>query len=218
MAAKARAGETLEKVEVTSRKQWRTWLSKNVRQSESIWLVIHKKHMGATHVPYDDIVEEALCFGWVDSLVRKLDENRSMLLVSPRKAASNWSAINKARVEKLLAQGLMTPDGQEKIDLAKATGKWDFLDDVETLAVPADLAEALRAVTNARNNWDAFPPSTRRGILEWIKNAKASETRAKRVTETAELAGKNIRANQPRQKMPVVSPRNAENISKKAKS
>lgn len=218
MTSKTRAGEALEKVEVTSRKQWRGWLSKNYRKSDSIWLVIHKKHMGATHVPYDDIVEEALCFGWVDSLVRKLDDNRSMLLVSPRKPNSNWSALNKARVEKLVPQGLMTPAGQEKIDHAKATGKWDFLDEVDALTEPSDLIKALKQTAGARSNWDAFPPSTRRGILEWIKNAKSMQTRERRVNETAILAGRNVRANQPRQKLPVAAKGATKKASKSAKT
>jgi uncharacterized protein YdeI (YjbR/CyaY-like superfamily) len=218
MPQKARAGEAFERVEIASRKQWRSWLSENFRQGQSIWLVVPKKHMGAAHVPYDDIVEEALCFGWVDSLVRKLNEDRSMLLVSPRKPSSNWSALNKARVEKLTAQGLMTPAGQEKIDLAKASGKWNALDDVETLSVPADLAKAIAAVKGAKASWDAFPPSARRGILEWIKNAKAPDTRAKRVNQTAELAGRNIRANQPGQKLPVASVPARKTSRKAAKS
>lgn len=188
-----------ERIAAASREDLRAWLAANHRQTDSIWLVTWKKAAGERHLPYNDIVEECLCFGWVDSLPRKLDDQRTMLLLSPRKPGSAWSAANKARVRKLIASGLMTPAGLARVEAAKADGSWSFLDDVETLAIPDDLSRALKAHPPAAKLFAAFPPSTRRGVLEWIKQAKTPETRAKRVTETARLAADNIRANTPRQ-------------------
>lgn len=185
-----------EQAQIESRAEWRAWLEKNHGQPEGIWLVTFKKHCGEKYVSYDDIVEEALCFGWVDSLPRKLDADRSMLWLAPRKAGSNWSKLNKDRVERMLAAGLMTPAGLAKIEVAKADGSWQALDAVEALEIPPDLADALAAYAAAGPNFEAFPRSAKRGILEWISNAKRPETRAKRVAETARLAQDNIRANQ----------------------
>lgn len=197
-----RAGETFERIEIDSRTALRNWLTKNHTRKTSVWCVTWKKRPGAPHVPYSDIVEEALCFGWIDSLPRALDESCTMLLLSPRKPDSNWSKLNKDRANRMIEAGRMTQAGLSLIDAAKANGRWNFLDDVEALSLPADLLKALAGTPNAKVNWDAFPPSTQRGILEWIKNAKAAETRARRVAETAALAGKNVRANQYRQKLP----------------
>jgi uncharacterized protein YdeI (YjbR/CyaY-like superfamily) len=188
------------RVEISSRQQWRQWLHANWRQSDSIWLVTHKKSEGDKHVPYAAVVEEALCYGWIDSLPRKLDARRGMLLLSPRRAGSPWSALNKRRVASLLKQGLIMPPGQAKIDAAIADGSWTVYDKAESLEEPADLTAALRAVgTEAVTNFRAFSPSSRRGILWWIASAKRDETRARRLAETARLAAQNIKANHPRQ-------------------
>ncbi len=168
-------------------------------QAQSVWLVTWKKASGDRHVPYGDIVDEALCFGWIDSLPRKLDAARSMLLLSPRKRGSAWSAVNKARLERLAAAGLIHPAGQAAIDAARADGSWSRLDAVDALVVPPDLEDAFAARPGAAENFGRFPPSARRGILEWIVQARRPETRHRRVTETADLAQRNIRANQFRQ-------------------
>jgi uncharacterized protein YdeI (YjbR/CyaY-like superfamily) len=147
-------------------------------------------------VDYDEAVEEALCFGWVDSKPNKLDEARSLLWFAPRKVGTGWSKPNKDRVERMMAAGLMAPAGLAKVEAAKKDGSWTALDAVERLEIPDDLAAALDARGQARTCWDAFPRSAKRGILEWIGNAKRPETRAKRVEETASLAEKNERANQ----------------------
>ncbi|MEO1399947.1 MAG: YdeI/OmpD-associated family protein [Cyanobacteria bacterium J06635_1] len=188
------------KVEITSRQQWRDWLMVSHTRTESIWLVTYKKAAGDRYLSYDDIVEEALCFGWVDSLPRALDAERTMLLLSPRKPKSAWSKLNKERVAKMLAAGLMHPAGMERIEQAKQDGVWGFLDDVEALIVPDDLQAALDSYPHAAENFEGFPRSTKRGILEWIKMAKRAATRAKRIAETARLAEENIRANQPNRK------------------
>jgi len=185
-----------ERVEVVSRIEWRAWLEKNHLRNKGIWLVTYKKHWGEKHVPYEDVVEEALCFGWVDSLGRKLDDERSMLWMAPRRLGSKWSKPNKLRIAKLTAAGSMAPAGLAKVDAAKRNGAWNALDAVEALEIPPDLAEALDGYPAARGNFDAFPRSVRRGILEWIASAKKTETRARRVEETARLAEENIRANQ----------------------
>ena len=149
---------------------------------------------------YEDAVEEALCFGWIDSIGRKLDDDRTMLWFSPRKVGSGWARPNKERVERLTAAGLMTPAGQRVIDAAKADGSWSRLDDVDNFVVPDDLADALDSHPPAREHWDAFPRSVRRSILEWIMQAKRDTTRAARIEETARLAQQNERANQWRPK------------------
>lgn len=145
---------------------------------------------------YDEMVEEALAFGWVDSKPRKLDETRTMLYFAPRKAGSGWSKPNKERVERMVASGLMTAAGLAKVEAAKKDGSWSALDGVERLELPTDLIRALEANGDARANFEAFPRSAKRGILEWILNAKRPETRAKRILETATLAARNERANQ----------------------
>ena len=188
---------TKQKVQVTARAQWRAWLSENYTQADGIWLVTFKKHCGDRYVSYDAIVEEALCFGWVDSLPRKLDGDRTMLYISPRRQGSPWSRLNKQRVAKLLEQGLMTTAGQAKIDQAKADGSWTVYDEVEDLIIPADLAAALEANPTAKAYFQAFSDSAKKGILWWIKSAKRAATRQKRIDETVRLAAQNLKANQP---------------------
>ena len=180
-------------VEITSRAQWRRWLEKNHAASKGIWLVTHKKAQGKKHVPYADVVEEALCFGWVDGQARSLDDDRSQLLLTPRKPKSTWSAINKKRVAMLMAEGKMMPAGKEKIEIAKANGSWETLELSDALAEPEDLKTAFAKNEAARKAWDAFPPSARKATLEWIYAAKRGETRAARVTETVRLSALNIR-------------------------
>jgi len=158
--------------------------------------VTFKKAAGERHVPYDDLVEEAMCFGWVDSVQRRVDDERSRLLMTPRKPKSNWARTNKARVAKLTAAGLMAPAGLAAVEVAKANGTWSALDDVENLIEPADLKRALDADATARGEWDGFPPSARRGILEWILNAKRPQTREARIRETVKQAARGVRANQ----------------------
>jgi uncharacterized protein YdeI (YjbR/CyaY-like superfamily) len=183
------------RVEIDSRPAWRRWLKKHHTQGESLWLVFWKKG-DPLHVPNGDIVEEALCFGWVDSLPRKLDGERSMLLLSPRRAGSAWSRLNKQRAERMIAEGLMTRAGLARIEEAKKNGLWSKLDSVDALEVPADLVAAFKAHKPAAAYWEAFPRSVKRGILEWIMQAKRPETRARRIVETAVRASRNERANQ----------------------
>ncbi|WP_109485625.1 YdeI/OmpD-associated family protein [Occallatibacter savannae] len=192
--------EQLPRVEIRSVGSWRKWLNTHAESSTGIWLVTFKKSARPDlYLSYDEIVDQAICFGWVDSLPRSLDEQRSMRLLSPRKKGSSWSKVNKHRAERLIAQGVMTPRGLAIINEAKRDGSWSRLDNVESLKLPPDLVQALASHSNATSNFDAFPRSTKRAILEWIQNAKKPETRNRRIEETAKAAAKNIRANQYRQ-------------------
>ncbi len=188
-----------ERVHVPDRAGWRAWLEQNHATATGVWLVIVKKATGEPRVDYAEAVEEALCFGWIDSTGNQLDDERSLLFFAPRRPKSNWSKLNKQRVEKLMAQELMAPAGLAKIEVAKSNGTWNALDAVIEGVIPDDLQAALDAHETAKGYFTAFPPSTKRAILEWILNAKRPETRAKRIEETVRLAADNIRANQWRQ-------------------
>jgi len=173
------------RVEMKTRRAWRAWLEANHATSGPIMLVTWKK--GTPHyLSYADIVEEALCFGWIDSTARGLDQQRSMLMLAPRKPKSGWSALNKRRIEALERNGLMTPAGRAKIDAAKRDGSWTALDAVESLEMPADLAKALGKKGLA--TYDSWPPFLRKQALYWIEGAKRPETRTRRVGEVAEAA------------------------------
>ncbi|MEL7372343.1 MAG: YdeI/OmpD-associated family protein [Myxococcota bacterium] len=168
--------ERLE-VEVKSRKALRAWLSKHHAQPDSVWMVHHKK-VSSHYVPMGELVSELLCWGWVDSVSRGVDETRTSHLIAPRNPKSAWSAVNKAKVEEARAAGLMTDAGEAAIAVAQKNGMWSFLDDVERLEVPDDLNEALGPL---REVWDAYPRNVKRGTLEWLKTAKTAPTRQKRI-------------------------------------
>jgi uncharacterized protein YdeI (YjbR/CyaY-like superfamily) len=174
---------------------WRTWLLKNHQKEKSVWLIIYHKTSSTPSVYYEEAVEEALCFGWIDSVPNKRDHESSYLFLSVRKPKSNWSKANRDRAEKMINQKLMMPAGQAMIDFAKKTGTWTALEGVQNLVIPEDLQIFFYKNKLAFKNFNAFPPSSRRGILEWILNAKRPETRLKRIKETVELAKKNIKAN-----------------------
>ncbi len=190
----ARPAENAAKISVNTRSDLRKWLQANYQQTEGVWLIKYKKpHQ--YYLPYDDIVEECICFGWIDSLPRKLDQQRTMLYIAPRKKGSNWSQANKNRVAKLELAKLLHQAGLSKIEQAKQDDSWIFLDDVEALILPEDLQQAFSADQIAQQNFETFSPSAKRGILEWIKNAKRPETRAKRIQKTVQQAAAGIRAN-----------------------
>jgi uncharacterized protein YdeI (YjbR/CyaY-like superfamily) len=183
-----------------NRDAWRAWLEREHGRGEGVWLISYKKATGKPALPYDEAVEEALCFGWVDSTARRLDDERSMLYFAPRKRGSGWSRPNKERIARMMAEGRMAPAGLAKVEAARADGSWSALDDVENLVVPDDLAAAFVRYPGSDERWEAFPRSARRALLEWVQNAKRDETRAKRVEETARLAQRGERANQWRPK------------------
>ena len=170
-------------VEITSRADWRDWLAANHDTSTGIWLLVYKKHCGDRHVPWPEVVKEAICWGWIDSRTRRLDEDRVSLRVTPRKRGSIWSATNKRHIVELEEAGLIQPAGQALIDAAKADGSWTFLDDVEALIEPDDLVAALDAEPAARASWDGTTRSVRKRALYWIKTAKRAPTRAGRIAK-----------------------------------
>ena len=178
----ARAAENAPRVEVRSRAELRDWLSANHADGVSVWLVTFKRHTDH-YLSYGDLVEELLCWGWIDSQTRAVDADRSSLLIAPRNPKSAWSAINKEKVAAARASGAMTEAGERLIRIAQDSGMWDFLDDVDQLVVPDDLGAALGAL---REGWESYPKSVRRGTLEWIKTAKGAETRAKRIAAVVE--------------------------------
>lgn len=180
-----------------NRAEWRQWLQENHATAQGVWLIYFKKGSGKTRVEYAEAVEEALCFGWIDSVVKPIDEFSYKQLITPRKPKSNWSKLNKERVERLIEAGMMTEAGFRTIDIAKQKGTWNALDEVELLLIPTDLQAGFDNNPLAFQNWEAFSRSARRGILEWLLNAKRPETRAKRVEEIVSLAAKNIKANFP---------------------
>jgi uncharacterized protein YdeI (YjbR/CyaY-like superfamily) len=182
-----------------TRKDWRKWLQKNQATAKSVWLIVYRKTSKTPSVYYDEAVEEALCFGWIDSKPNKRDEESYYQFFSQRKPKSNWSKINKTRVEKLIAQELMTDSGMAMINLAKEKGTWTALEKVDQLIIPPDMKKLFDKNKAAHKNFLAFPPSAIRGILEWILNAKKPETRQQRIEQTVTLAAKNIKANQYRQ-------------------
>ncbi len=193
-----RAAADAERIEPADRAGWRAWLSANHGQREPVWLVMRKG--GGTDLDAAAAAEEALCFGWIDSLPRKLDSSRWTLLVSPRRPRSTWSWVNKGRVERLRDAGLMTAAGEARIAAAVADGSWDSYEVAERLEEPPDLAAALAARPRAAENWAGFAPSARKGILWWIASAKGEATRKKRVAGTARLASLDLRANFPESK------------------
>ena len=180
-------------------KAWHTWLVKNHTKKTAVWLVYYKPASGKTRVSYNDAVDEAICFGWIDSKPNAIDEFRSIQFFAPRKPKSNWSKVNKARVARLLGEGRMQPAGLAIVDQAKQNGAWDALNEVEEMTIPQDLAVALHKHPDAEKHFNAFPRSSRKNILEWLHNAKQADTRAKRIEETVTLAKDNIRANHYRQ-------------------
>jgi uncharacterized protein YdeI (YjbR/CyaY-like superfamily) len=178
------------------RKTWRKWLLQHHASKDSVWLIIYKKESGTPTVYYEEAVEEALCFGWIDSKPNKRDADSFLQFFARRKPRSNWSGLNKKRVARLFEEGLMMPAGIAAIEIAKQNGAWTALDKVDALEYPPELEKAFKANPVAKRNFEAFPPSTKRGILEWIGNAKRIETLQKRVDETVRLAAQNLRANQ----------------------
>jgi uncharacterized protein YdeI (YjbR/CyaY-like superfamily) len=179
------------------RAAWRTWLIANHARTSGVHLVSWRRASDRTSVSYEEAVEEALCVGWIDSTGRVLDPERSIQWFAPRRARSVWARSNKERVARLTAAGLMLPAGMAVIEEAKQSGMWALLDDVERLIVPDDLDAALTAVSSARANWEAFPPSARRAMLQWVVEARRAETRAKRIAEIAARAARNERAYPP---------------------
>lgn len=177
-------------ITVRNRADLRDWLATNHATSGTVWLATYKRHH-PDYLGWEPLVQELLCWGWIDSLPRAVDADRTAHLIAPRNPASAWSAVNKAHVARARASGAMTPAGEAKIAAAIANGMWDFLNDVEALQDPSDLTEALQG--RAAEVWAAHPRSVKRGTLEWIKMAKTPQTRAARIAEVASSAAQGLR-------------------------
>ncbi|MEM6912201.1 MAG: YdeI/OmpD-associated family protein [Verrucomicrobiota bacterium] len=185
--------DDLERVQVTSAEQLRTWFEAHHAQPESIWLVTYKKCRPEKYLPNTEIVDACVAFGWVDGRRKVLDEERTMQLLAPRKT-DKWSQSYQVRYQRLLKEGKMHSAGLRAVQAAQASGGWEAFREVDALRVPQDLGEALKKVPPALKHFEAFPPSARRDILRWIELAKRKETRARRILETVAKAERNERA------------------------
>jgi uncharacterized protein YdeI (YjbR/CyaY-like superfamily) len=178
-----------------SRAAWRAWLTEHHASIDGVWLARWTKASGRDSVPYEAIVEEALCFGWIDGVVHTLGDGRQAQLLTPRRPGSGWARSNKERVERLIAEGRMTDAGMAVVRAAQADGTWSMQDAAEALIESTELAAALDANPEARRQWDAFPASPRRALIWWVMSAKRPETKARRVSIIVDEAAEGRRAN-----------------------
>jgi len=179
------------RLHVANRKDWRMWLSVNHATEKQVWLVYYKKHTGKPRVPYNDAVEEALCFGWIDSIVKTIDDETYMQKFTPRKAKSNWSDSNKKRIEKLLETGAMAKAGLKTIEIAKTNGSWDkAITSTQQFEMPVEFQKALSGNRDAKDFFDSLTASCQRQYFGWIGSARKPETRLKRVKESLRLLSK----------------------------
>lgn len=186
--------EITETLYVTNRIDWRDWLQSNHQSKKEIWLIYFKKHTGKPRIPYDDAVEEALCFGWIDSIVKRVDDATFVQKFSPRKPRSVWSVLNKERVEKMIKAGLMTQVGMDKIEEAKNNGKWEeAYSSKKAVDIPSDLTIALRKDKVAHRNFLNFADSYKNMYINWINSAKKEETRQRRIKEVVLRSSKNMK-------------------------
>src|SRR3989337_2900817 len=184
-------GKTLS---VENRKGWRVWLRKNHRIEKDIWLEIYKKHANRGGITYEEAVEEALCFGWIDGIMRRLDDDRIVQRFSPRNPDSVWSLLNKKRALKMIKEGKMTGAGLKTIKYAKKTGKWQAAYSSKTKpGLPPDLKRALKENVSAYKNFDNFSNSQQLAYIFWILSAKRDETRKGRVKIVVERSSKNLK-------------------------
>jgi uncharacterized protein YdeI (YjbR/CyaY-like superfamily) len=186
------AEQVYEQYYAPDRAAWRAWLQEHHQTTPGIWLVYYKKESGKPRVAYADAVEEALCFGWIDSRPNTLDAERYAQLFTPRQVKSPWSRLNKERAERLIAQGLMAPAGLAAIEAAKQAGTWDIYNEIEDLRVPPDLQAALAQQPAAERNFAAFSPTTQKQLLWWLASAKRPETRANRLAQLVAAAAENV--------------------------
>lgn len=182
--------ENFIQVEITTSSQLRDWLELNHAQKDSIWLVTYKKEVKDKYVSNNEVLDELLCFGWIDGIKRKIDHQKVMQLISPRRV-QHWSQTYKTRFAKLEKEGRMTEAGMKSVTLSKSLGLWNFLDDVDKLIKPQDLIDCLERYPGAAKNFDEFGTSSKRFMLRYIKIAKTKETRAKRIEQIALLAEQN---------------------------
>ncbi|OAQ38476.1 hypothetical protein A5893_13705 [Pedobacter psychrophilus] len=182
--------ENFEKIEVTSSSELREWLLKNHSQKESVWLVTFKKEIKEKYVSVQEVLDQLLCFGWIDGIRRKLDDERTMQLIAPRKV-EHWAQTYKVRFAKLEKEGLVHQSGLSSVIASKQSGLWNFMDDVDNLIIPPDLHTSLIENPSAFNYFESLSPSNKRFVLRYIKLAKTKETRSKRIVQTVTLSAQN---------------------------
>lgn len=195
MISKNFTSDSSEALDPRHRAAWREWLDKNHADSPGVWVKIHKLGSATPGLKLEEALEEAICFGWIDSRLHPLDNDEFKLYFSKRKPTSIWSQNNRIRVERLEAKGLMMPAGMEAVAIAKENGAWTSLIPIDNLEIPPDLEVALEANPAAKNNFYGFTDSTKKMILRWIDTAKRHETRMKRIDETVRHAAKNQKPN-----------------------
>lgn len=180
-----------EELYAANRDAWRAWLEENHNVKRKIWLIYYKKHTGKRSIPYEDSVEEALCYGWVDSIIKKIDDDKCARKFTPRKACSRWSESNKRRAYKMMKEGKMTEEGLARVREAMVNGKWSKASvSRRDLTIPSYFLDALAKNKKALKNFDRLAPSYKRQYVEWILGAKKEETRQKRIAEVADVLGK----------------------------
>ncbi len=179
-----------------NRQSWRQWLAANHQQQAAVWLVLYKKQSPGHNLSWSEAVDEALCFGWIDSTKKTVDAERYQQYFTKRKAKSNWSKVNKAKVQTLIDQGLMEAAGYKSIEIAKANGSWTILDTVEALILPDDLKAELAKRNGAMAYFDGLSKSNKKILLHWVVSAKRPATRQKRITEIAKNAANNLKPKQ----------------------
>jgi uncharacterized protein YdeI (YjbR/CyaY-like superfamily) len=177
-------------IQPASRAEWRAWLAENHATSAGVWLITWKKQAARPTVAYEEAVEEALCFGWIDGVVNRIDDERTKEWFAPRRPKSTWARSNKERVARLEAAGIMSDAGRAAIAIAQANGSWNSLDAIDALVVPDDLVAALAARPGASDQFEAGSASVRRMALAWVYGARRPETRAARVEQVAAIAGR----------------------------
>jgi uncharacterized protein YdeI (YjbR/CyaY-like superfamily) len=180
----------------SNKEQWRNWLKKNHLTKESIWLIINKKGSPTPNLNWSEAVDEALCFGWIDSTKKSIDSEKYMQYFCKRKPNSNWSKINKDKVKTLIEQGLMDEAGYKSIEIAKENGSWSNLDKVEALVIPEDLKEKFANYQGSMEYFDSLSKSAKKILLYWVISAKRKETRKKRILEIAENASQKLKPKQ----------------------
>ena len=182
----------LKRVQPKSRAAWRQWLEKHHSAAPGIWLVFAKKHTGLPTLTYEHAVQEALCFGWIDSLVKSIDDRFHMQMFTPRKPKSAWSATNKARLTKLMKAGVMAPAGLAAVETAKKTGSWNAYAPVDKMTIPPELQRAFDANPDAKKNWPTYTASAQRSFLHMVNGAKRPGTREKYVKRVIELVANKV--------------------------
>lgn len=179
-----------------SQQEWRKWLKDNHKSKQFVWLVYYKKKSQTPSLTYSDAVDEALCFGWIDSTRKSLDENRFMQFFCKRKPNSVWSKINKEKVKRLIDKGQMTKAGLDSIEVAKQNGSWTILDEVEDLKIPKDLDKKFKSLPGSKEFFLSLSKSAKKSILQWLVLAKRPETRQNRIDEIAALAAQKLKPKQ----------------------